>query len=190
MPMVRVLRSNATLLRLALKRVMRMTASQREQIPEDLAALQRLVLEAMIDERAQQCLRLLLSLGIGIVVARHVEKGPAGHARLRSRVFDLDRSTLGIIRIALRRVDRATARAVALERHGVPQLLEQSSLERTQRRDRPAVRREFPERFPVSRKQRVVRVFAGQQSQQKLVEIEPTHERFAMKQRLSADPLG
>src|SRR6266852_4882237 len=115
MPMVRVLRSNTTLLRLALKRVMRMTASQREQIPEDLAAFQRLVLEAMIDERAHQCLRLLLSLGIGIVVARH----------------------------------------------GVPQLLEQSSLERTQRRGRPALRREFPERFPVSRKQGVVRVLAG-----------------------------
>src|SRR5438132_11356633 len=98
MPMVRVLRSNATLLRLALKRVMRMTASQREQIPEDLAALQRLVLEAMIDERAHQCLRLLLSLGIGIVVARHVDNGPAGHARLRSRRFNVDWSAFGLMR--------------------------------------------------------------------------------------------
>src|SRR5437879_13595391 len=99
MPMVRVLRSNATLLRLALKRVMRMTASQREQIPEDLAALQRLVLEAMIDECAHQCLRLLLSLGIGVVVARYVEKGPAWHAGLRSRVFCLDQSGCGVVRI-------------------------------------------------------------------------------------------
>src|SRR5882762_5410177 len=141
MPMVRVLRSSATLFRLTLKRVMRTNASQREQIPEDLAAFQRLVLEAMIDERAHQCLRLLLSLGIGIVVARHVEERPAGHSRLRSRVLDLDRSALWIVRIALRRVDRATVRAVALERHGVPQLLEQSSLERTQRGGRAAVRR-------------------------------------------------
>src|SRR6266849_8739863 len=98
MPMVRVLRSNATLLRLALKRVMRMTASQREQIPEDLAAFERLVLEAVIDERAHQCLRLLLSLGICIVVARHVEKGPAGQKRLRSRVSDIVRSAHGIVR--------------------------------------------------------------------------------------------
>src|SRR5213083_1997403 len=132
MPMVRVLRSNATLLRFALKRVMRTNASQREQIPEDLAAFQRLIVESMIDERAHQRLRLLLSLWIGIVVARHVEKRPAGHARLRSRVLDLDRSALGIVRIALRRIDRATARAVALERHGVTELLEQGSLERTQ----------------------------------------------------------
>src|SRR5713101_577869 len=144
MPMVRVLRSNATLLRLALRRVMRMTLSQREQIPENLAAFQRLVIEAMIDEDAHQCLGLLLSLGIGIVVARHVEKGPAGHSRLRSCAFDLDRSALGIVRIALRRVDRATVRAVALERHGVAELFEQSSLERAQRRDRAAVGREFP----------------------------------------------
>src|SRR5438105_6960681 len=78
MPRVRVLRSKATLLRLALKRVMRVAASQREQIPEDLAAFQRLVIEAMIDERAHQRLGLLLGLGVGIVVARHVEKRPAG----------------------------------------------------------------------------------------------------------------
>src|SRR5256885_5046094 len=114
--------------------VTRASASQREQIPEDLAALQRLVIESMIDERAHQRLRLLLGLGIGIVVARHVEERPAGYAGLRSRVFDLDRSALGIIPIGLRRVDRATARAVALERHGVTELLEQGSLERTQRR--------------------------------------------------------
>src|SRR2546429_6596163 len=179
MPMVRVLRSNATLLRFALKRVMRTSASKREQIPEDLAAFQRLVVESMIDERAHQRLRLLLSLRIGIVVARHVEKRPAGHARLRSRVLDLDRSALGIVRIALRRIDRATARAVALERHGVTELLEQGSLERTQRRGRAAVRRESPECFPVSRKQGIVGVFAGQQPQQELVEIEPAHKRFA-----------
>src|SRR5437773_3477531 len=190
MPMVRVLRSNATLLRFALKRAMRTNASQREQIPEDLAAFQRLIVESMIDERAHQRLRLLLSLWIGIVVARHVEKRPAGHARLRSRVLDLDRSALGIVRIALRRIDRATACAVALERHGVTELLEQGSLERTQCGGRAAVRREPPERFPVSRKQGIVGVFAGQQPQQELVEIEPAHERFAVKQRLSADPLG
>src|SRR5438445_8367945 len=118
-PMVRVLRSNATLLRFTLKRVTRASASQREQIPEDLAALQRLVIESMIDERAHQRLRLLLGLGIGIVVARHVEERPAGHAGRRARVLDLDRPALGIVRIGLRRVDRATARAVALERHGV-----------------------------------------------------------------------
>src|SRR5712691_5702074 len=141
-PRVRVLRSNATLLRFALKRVMRMNASQREQVPEDLAAFQRLVIEPMIDERAHQRLRLLLSLWIGIVVARHVEKRPAGHARLRSRVLDLDRSALGIVRIGLHRIDRAAARAVALERHGVPELLEQSSLEGTQRRGRAAMRSE------------------------------------------------
>src|SRR5713101_5339345 len=190
MPMVRVLRSNATLLRFTLKKVMRTNASQREQISEDLAALQRLVIESMIDERAHQRLRLLLSLWIGIVVARHVEKRPAGHARLRSRVLDLDRSALGIVRIGLHRIDRATARAVALERHGVPELLEQGSLERTQRRGRAAVRRELSQRFPVSRKQGIVGVFAGQQPQQKLVEIEPAHERFAVKQRFPADPLG
>src|SRR6266446_6746378 len=85
MPMVRVLRSNATLLRFTLKKVMRTNASQREQISEDLAALQRLVIESMIDERAHQRLRLLLCLGIGIVVSRHVEERPAGHAGLRSR---------------------------------------------------------------------------------------------------------
>src|SRR5439155_13794840 len=190
MPMVRVLRSNATLLRFALKRVMRTSASKREQIPEDLAAFQRLVVESMIDERALQSLRLLLHLRIGIVVARHVEKRPAGHARLRSRVLDLDRSALGIVRIALRRVDRATARAVALERHGVTELLEQGSLERTQRRGRIVVRDESSERLPVPRKQGVVGVFAGQEAQQELVEVEPAHERFAVKQGLSADPLG
>src|SRR6266581_9544330 len=190
MPMARVLRSNATLLRFTLKKVMRTNASQREQIPEDLAALQRLVIESMIDERAHQRLRLLLGLWIGVVVARHVEKRPSGHARLRSRVLDLDRPALGIVRIALRRVDRATARAVALERHGVPELLEQSPLEGTQRRSRASVRHELPQCFPVSRKQGVVGVFAGQQPQQELVEIEPAHESFAVKQRLPADPLG
>src|SRR5947209_3550426 len=189
-PMVRVLRSNATLLRFTLKKVMRTNASQREQIPEDLAALQRLVIESMIDERAHQRLRLLLCLGIGIVVSRHVEERAAGHAGLRSRVLDLDRSALGIVRIALRRVDRTAARAVALERHGIPELLEESSLERAQRRGRAAVRRQSPERFPISRKQCVVGIFAGQQPQQELVEIEPAHERFAVKQRLSPDPLG
>src|SRR5712664_3270823 len=156
MPMVRVLRSSATLLRLALSRVMRMTFSQREEISEDLAAFQRLVIEAMIDEDAHESLGLLLSLGIGIVVARHVEKRPAGHSRLRSCAFDLDRSALRIVRIALRRVDSATARAVALERHGIAELFEQSSLERAQRRDRAAVRREFPQCFRVSRKQGIV----------------------------------
>src|SRR5260370_41192769 len=104
MTMLRVLCSNATLLRFTLKRVMRTNASQRGQIPEDLAALQRLVIESMIDERAHQRLRLLLGLGIAIVVARHVEERPAGHAGLRSSVLDLDRSALGIVRIALRRV--------------------------------------------------------------------------------------
>src|SRR5882762_9494460 len=163
MPMLRVLRSSATLLRFTLKRVIRTNTSQCEQIPEDLAALQRLVIEPMTDERAHQRLRLLLGLGIGIVVARHVEERPAGHAGLlRSRVLDLDRSALGIVRIALRRVDRAAARAVALERHGVAELLEQGSLEGTQRRGRASVRHESPERFPVSRKQGLVGVFAGQ----------------------------
>jgi len=52
------------------------------------------------------------------------------------------------------------------------------------------VRGELPQRFPVSRKQGLVRVFAGQEPQQKLVEIEPAQERFAVKQGLSADPLG
>src|SRR5439155_13086856 len=124
MPMLRVLRSSATLLRFTLKEVMRTNASQREQIPEDLAALQRLVIEPVIDERAHQRLRLLLGLGIGVVVARHVEERAAGHAGRRARVLDLDRPALGIARIGLRRVDRATARAVALERHGVTELLE------------------------------------------------------------------
>src|SRR5437879_8394766 len=190
MPMLRVLRSSATLLRFTLKEVMRTNASQREQIPEDLAALQRLVIEPVIDERAHQRLRLLLGLGIGVVVAGHVEERPARHARLRSRGLDFDRPALRIIRIALRRVDRATARAVALERHCVAELLEQGSLEGTQRRGRAAVRREASERFPVSGKQGVMGVFAGQEAQQELVEIEPAHERFALKQGLSADPLG
>src|ERR1700704_4369204 len=190
MPRVRVLRSNAILLRLALKSVMRMAASEREQIPEDLAAFERLVVEAVIDERAHQRLGLLLSLGIGVVVASHVEQSPAGDPRLRPGALDLDRSALGIVGIALRRVDGAAARAVALERHGVPELLEQRPLERTQRRGRTAVQNELPQRFPVSRKQGVVRVFAGHEPQQKLVEIEPAQERFAVKQRLSADPLG
>src|SRR5256885_3450336 len=190
MPMLRVLRSSATLLRFTLRTVMRTNASQCEQIPEDLAAFQRLVIEPVIDERAHQRLRLLLGLRIGVVVARHLEESPARHARLRSRALDFDRPALGIVRVALRRVDRATARAVALERHGVPELLEQRSLERTQRRGRAAVRREASERFPVSGKQGVMGVFAGQETQQELVEIEPAHERFAVKQRLSADPLG
>src|SRR5258706_10923234 len=115
MPSVRVLRSNAILLRLALRRVMRMAGSEREQIPEDLAAFERLVIEAVIDERAHQRLGLLLSLGIGVVVASHVEQSPAGDPGLRTGVLDLDRSALGIVGIALRRVDRAAARAVALE---------------------------------------------------------------------------
>src|SRR6267378_4191906 len=106
MPMLRVLRSSATLLRFTLKRVIRTNTSQCEQIPEDLAALQRLVIEPMTDERAHQRLRLLLGLGIGVVVARHVEERPAGHAGLRSRALDFDRSALGVVRIALRRVDR------------------------------------------------------------------------------------
>jgi len=95
MPRVRVLRSNAILLRLALKNVMRMAVSEREQIPEDLAALERLVIEAVIDERAHQRLGLLLSLGIGVVVASHVEQSPAGDPRLRPGALDLDRSALG-----------------------------------------------------------------------------------------------
>src|SRR5207302_8250671 len=119
MPMRRVLRSSATLLRFTLKRVTRASASQREQIPEDLAALQRLVIESMVDECAHQRLRLLLGLGIGIVVARHVEARPAGHAGRRARVPALDRPAVGIFRIGLRGVDRASARAVALERDGV-----------------------------------------------------------------------
>src|SRR5882672_432837 len=162
MPMLRVLRSSATLLRFTLKTVMRTNASQREQIPEDLAALQRLVIEPMIDERAHQRLRLLLGLRIAVVVARHVQERPPGHAGLRSRALDFDRSALGIVRIALCRVDRTTACAVALERHGVPELLEQGSLERTQRGGRAAMRRESLERFPVSRKQGVMGVFAGE----------------------------
>src|SRR5258708_20616531 len=190
MPMVRVLRSNATLLRFALRRVIRMSASQREEVREGLGGFQGVVIESMIDERADQRLRLLLSLWIGVVVARHVEKRPAGHARLRSRVLDLDRSARGIVRIALRRIDRAAGYAMALERHGVPELLEQSSLEGTQRRGRAAMGRELPERFPVSRKQGFVRVFAGQQPQQELVEIEPAHERLALEEGLSAHPLG
>src|SRR5437899_1020285 len=190
MPMLRVLRSSATLLRFTLKEVMRTNASQREQIPEDLAALQRLVIEPVIDERAHQRLRLLLGLGIGVVVARHVEERAAGHAGLRSRLLDFDRPPLGVVRIALRRVDRTTARTVALERHRVPELLEQGSLERTHSRGRVAVRRESSERSPVSQKQGVMGVFAGQQPQQELVEIEPAHERFAVKQRVSAAPLG
>src|SRR5260221_13878219 len=105
MPMVRVLRSSATLLRLALSRAMRMTFSQREEISEDLAAFQRLVIEALIGEDAHESLGLLLRLGIGIVVARHVEKRPARHSRLRSYAFGLHRAPLVDGRIALRRVD-------------------------------------------------------------------------------------
>src|SRR5205814_2449713 len=105
-PMRRVLRSSATLLRFTLKRVTRASASQREQIPEDLAALQRLVIEAMIDERAHQGLRLRLGLGIGIGVAPHVEERSAGHAGLRARVLGLRRSGLGSGPIGLRRGDR------------------------------------------------------------------------------------
>src|SRR5256885_6844038 len=190
MPILRVLRSSATLLRFTLRTVMETYASQREQVPEDLPALQRLVIEPVIDEGAHQRLRLLLGLGIGVVVAGHVEERPARHARLRSRALDFDRPALGVVRIIFCRVDRATARAVALERHGVPELLEQGSLEGTQRRGRAAVRREAPERFPVPGKQGVMGVFAGEQPQQELVEIEPAHERFAVKQGLSADPLG
>src|SRR5437660_12405919 len=91
MPMLRVLRSSATLLRFTLKEVMRTNASQREQIPEDLAALQLLVIEPVIDERAHQRLRLLLGLGIGVVVARHVEERAPGHAGLSARLLDFAR---------------------------------------------------------------------------------------------------
>src|SRR5258708_20029747 len=101
MPRVRVLRSNAILLRLALKRVMRIAVSEREQIPEDLAAFERLVIEAVIDERAHQRLGLLLSQRIGVVVASHVEQTPAGDPALPPRVLYLHPSPLLTPGIAL-----------------------------------------------------------------------------------------
>src|SRR5258708_8639667 len=114
MPRVRVLRSNAILLRLALKRVMRIAVSEREQIPEDLAAFERLVIEAGIDERAHQRLGLLLSQRVGVVVASHVEQSPAGDPGLRPGVLDLDPSPLGILGMTLRPGARPAARAVPL----------------------------------------------------------------------------
>src|SRR5882672_11152714 len=103
MPRVRVLRSNAILLRLALKSVMQTTVSEHEQIPEDLTAFERLVIEAVIDERTHQHLGLLLSLRISVVVTGHVEQSPAGDPGFRPDVLDLDRSALWIVGIALHR---------------------------------------------------------------------------------------
>src|SRR5258705_1784276 len=116
MPSVRVLRSNAILLRLALRRVMRMAGSEREQIPEDLAAFERLVIEAVIDEGAHQRLCLLLSLGIGVVVASHVETSPARDPGIRTAVLHLDPAPLPIGGIRLPPVDPSAARAVGLWR--------------------------------------------------------------------------
>src|SRR5260221_13613670 len=110
MPSVRVLRSNAILLRLALRRVMRMAGSEREQIPEDLAAFERLVIEAVIDERAPQRLGLLLSLGVGGVVASHVGQRPARDPGLRTRGLDLGPAAPGGGGIALPRWARGPAR--------------------------------------------------------------------------------
>src|SRR5207245_8820320 len=109
---------------------------EREQIPEDLPAPERLVFQAMVDESAHERLRLLLRLGIGIVVARHVEKRAAGYERLDRRALDLDRSALGIVGVGLCGIDRAAVGAVALEAHGVTELLEQRFLEGAQRRRR------------------------------------------------------
>src|SRR5260221_2766815 len=102
MPSVRVLRSNAILLRLALKSVMRMAASEREQIPEDLAAFERLVIEAVIDESAHQRLGLLPRLGAGGGLANQFGQSPAGDPGPRSRVLDLHRSALRVVALVPR----------------------------------------------------------------------------------------
>src|SRR5690349_1188433 len=120
-PIVRVLRSKAILLRLTLRNVTAATLSQREQIPEDLAAPERLIVEAVIDEGAHQDLGLLLRRRIGVIVASHVEERSAGDDRLAAAVFGLDRPALRVVAVALHRIDRAAARAVEFERHRVPE---------------------------------------------------------------------
>src|SRR5712691_330442 len=188
-PIVRVLRSSATLLRLALSSVIRFSL-ERQQIPEDLPAPERLVFQAVVDESAHERLRLLLRLGIGIVVARHIEKRAAGHERLDRRALDLDRSAFGIVSVGLRRIDRAAICAVALEGHRVTELLEQRFLEGAERRRRAGLGREPREGLLVAQEQGVMRIFARQETQQQLVQIKAAQQGLAAQQRLPAGPFG
>src|SRR5215467_1023293 len=95
-PTVRVLRRRATLLRLALSEVIALP-SQGQQVPEDPAAPERLVLQAVVQQRAHQHLGLLLSERVGIVVARHVEERAARYDRVAAGAVRLDRSALGVV---------------------------------------------------------------------------------------------
>src|SRR5262249_12116745 len=122
-PTVRVLRRSATLLRLALSEVIT-RPSQGQQVPEDPAALQRLVLPATVEQHAHQRLGLLLGERVGIVVARHVEERAARDDSVAAGAVCLDRSALRVVAVALRRIDRATADALVLEGHRVAQLLQ------------------------------------------------------------------
>src|SRR5581483_10440338 len=139
-PDVRVLRRSATLLRFTLSDVI---GSQLQQVAEHLPASQRLVLETMIDQRSHERLALLLGHGVAVVVARHVEEGPAGHERLARR--GLDRPTLGIIAVSPRRIDLAPG-AVPVEDDRVAELLQQGLLEGAQDRARIVSRGETLQR--------------------------------------------
>src|SRR3974390_1009288 len=188
MPIVRVFRSKAILLMLALSCVAAM-ALEREQVPEYAPALQRLEFQAVIEKSAHQRLRLLLGPRIGVVVPTHVEERAAGYDRVGRCAVDLDRTALRFVAVGPGRVDRAAARAVAVQRHGIAELLQQRSLEGAQRGGGFPVRGELLERAPVAREQGGGRVLARKQAQQQLFHEEPAHQRLAFEPGTPADPL-
>src|SRR5205085_5181258 len=129
------------------------------------------------DERAHQVARFVARLAAAVIIGREVEKRtPADHEISIRRPY---RSAVGLVDVGPRRLDRRAALRLAVEKRRIAELGKQPLLEAAQYRGIGILCREPREGIAVGVEERLVRIFARQQAQDELVQVEAAHEAAA-----------